>query len=324
MSRMLVLGLAVVLMAPRAARGEDRYALIVSGASGGQKYAEKHEQWRTTLDTTLRQRLQFDSSRITVLTEDGGAGALASRENLTRAIERLRSAVRPGDVVFIVLIGHGTFDGTQAKFNLVGPDLDAEQWSDALRGLPGLLVVVNSTGASFPFLERLSGPDRVVVTATDSAAQRFETVFPEYFIQALDDPAADIDKNGRVSVWEAFAFASTRVRQFYEQNGRLATERALLDDNGDGLGKEAGAPGPDGTLASRTYLDAAAAPATGADPALLELLERRTALEGQVEELKVRRALLPPEAYQKEFEALMLELARVSQEIRRRSNRELR
>jgi hypothetical protein len=311
--------LSLVLGTALPAAAEERFALIVSGASGGPRYAEKHEQWRTQLEATLRERLAFDPTRVIVLGGEGSLTSVANRENLDRAMEQLRRAVRPGDLVFVVLIGHGTFDGTQAKFNLVGPDLDAEQWADALRGLPGRLVLINSTGASFPFLEKISGPDRVVITATDSAVQRFETVFPEYFIQALGDPAADIDKTGRISMWEAFTFASARVRQFYEQNGRLATERAVLDDNGDGVGKEAGAPGPDGPLASRTYLDATEAPSTGADPALLDLLERRRALEAQVDELKVRRALLPPEAYQKEFEALMLELARVSQEIRRRS-----
>ena len=95
--------------------------------------------------------------------------------------------------------------------------------------------------ASFPFLEHLAGPQRIVITATDSVAQRFDTVFPEYFVRALTDPAADLDKNGRVSVWEAFAAASMGVRRYYTQRGQLATERALIDDNGDGVGREAGA-----------------------------------------------------------------------------------
>ena len=139
-----------------------------------------------------------------------------------------------------MLIGHGTFDGVDAKFNLVGPDLESADWAALLRPLPGRLVVVNTTSASFPFLERLAGPRRVVITATDSAAQRFDTVFPEYFIRALTDAAADIDKNGRISIWEAFAAASGHVRRHYQQRGQLSTERALLDDNGDGVGKEVG------------------------------------------------------------------------------------
>ena len=106
-------------------------------------------------------------------------------------------------------------------------------------GLPGRVVVVNTSPASFPFLERLAGPRRIVITATDSAAQRFDTVFPEYFIKAFAEDAADLDKNGRVSIWEAFAAAADGVRRHYQQRGQLATERPLLDDNGDGVGHEA-------------------------------------------------------------------------------------
>src|SRR5204863_4069724 len=113
------------------------------------------------------------------------------------------------------------------------------------------VVFVDATAASFPFLQHLAGPRRVVITATDSIAQRFDTVFPEYFIKALTDPEADIDKNGRISLWEAFTAASVGVKRYYTQRGQLATERALLDDNGDGGGREAGGEGADGAASTR-------------------------------------------------------------------------
>ena len=160
--------------------------------------------------------------------------------------------------------------------------------------LPGRLVVVNSTAASFPFLERLAGPQRIVITATESVAQRFDTVFPEYFIKALTDPAADLDKNGRVSIWEAFIAASGGVRRYYEQRGQLATERALLDDNGDGQGREAGADGDDGSNASRLYLEPDVPGAPPPDEELLALLQKRAALEVDADELKQRRPLMTP------------------------------
>ena len=109
--------------------------------------------------------------------------------------------------------------------------------------MPGRLVVVNSAPASSPFIERLAGPRRIVISATDSVAQRFDTVFPEYFIAAFGDDGADIDKNGRTSMWEAFAWAAGAVRRYYQQRGQLPTERPLLDDNGDGVGREASAQG---------------------------------------------------------------------------------
>ena len=90
------------------------------------------------------------------------------------------------DLLLIVLIGHGTFDGVDAKFNLVGPDLDSADWAALLRPLSGRVVIVDTTASSFPFMERLAAPRRIVITATDSAGQRFDTVFPGYFVRALD------------------------------------------------------------------------------------------------------------------------------------------
>src|SRR6185369_16706570 len=148
----------------------------------------------------------------------------------------LRRRVTANDTLLLVLLGHGTFDGTDAKFNLVGPDLSAGDWKDMLGNLAGRVVVINTTESSFPFLEQLSMRGRVVITATDSAQQRFTTVFPEYFVRALADSASDLDKNGRVSIWEAFSVASASVTQYYEQKGQLSTERPLLDDDGDGIG----------------------------------------------------------------------------------------
>ena len=105
------------------------------------------------------------------------------------------------DQLLVLLIGHGTsLDGDEAKFNLVGPDLSATEWADLLKPIAGRVVFVNTTGASFPFLRKLAGRNRVVLTATDAAAQQFETVFPEFFVKAFDDPAADLDKNNRVSI----------------------------------------------------------------------------------------------------------------------------
>ena len=146
--------------------------------------------------------------------------------------------------MLVVLLGHGTYDGNVAKFNLVGPDLTAKDWTDLLTGVQGRVALVNTTEASFPFLESLTAKGRVVITATDSAAQKYATVFPEYFVKAMKEASTDLDKNGRTSIFEVFAAASAAVKQHYEQRGQLTTERALLDDNGDGKGREATARRP--------------------------------------------------------------------------------
>jgi hypothetical protein len=154
------------------------------------------------------------------------------------------------------------------------------------------------------------------VTATDSAAQQFETVFPEFFVKAFDDPAADLDKNGRVSLWEAFIYASAGVRQWYDQHGQLPTERPLLDDNGDGIGREALSPGLDGAIARVTYLAPDAPAAVAGDAAVGALLKKQADLEAQLEALKVRKPTMPPDQYDAELETLLTQLARVSRQIR--------
>ena len=315
--RVALLLVAGLLVATPAAAAE-RYALIVTGAHGEPAYAEQYTQWRQTAVTALLEKLGFDDSRIYTLFEGGDAAHTATADAVRKALADLRGKTGPDDVLLVLLIGHGSFDGAEAKFNLVGPDLTSSEWAALLKPVPARTVIVNSTAASFPFLEHLSGSRRVVITATDSVAQRFDTVFPEYFIRALTDAAADLDKNGRVSIWEAFSAASLGVRRYYAQRGQLATERSLIDDDGDGVGREAGEDGKDGSASSRLYLDPDVPGAAPTDEELLRLLQKRTTLQIEVDELKLRRQLMTPEEYRDEFEKLMLSLARVSRDIRNR------
>lgn len=298
----------------------DRYALVVTGASGGEDYAKKYDQLRTSFVSALKDKLGYPADHIVVLAENGGEGvAKATRENVQKAMADLRRRVGRGDDLLVLLIGHGTADGDEAKFNLVGPDLSAVEWAALVRPIAGRVVFVDTSSASFPFLHDLAGRNRIVMTATDSAAQQFETVFPEYFVKAFDDPAADLDKNGRISLWEAFSYASAGVRDWYQRRGTLATERPLLDDNGDGIGRESLTPGPDGTVARLAYLDAEAtgeAAAAAHDPAIDSLVQRRDELMNAVEALKARKGSMPPNEYQEELESVLVELARVSHDIR--------
>jgi hypothetical protein len=295
----------------------QRYALIVSGASGGPPYQEQYSRWAADLSRVLIERMRFPPSNVVVLRETESGPAAATAAGIRRAVAAIRGRLAPGDLLLVVLIGHGTFDGADARFNLVGPDLESAEWAALLSGLPGRLVLINTASASFPFVARLAGPGRIVISATDTAAQRFDTVFAEFFIRALETDAADIDKNGRVSIWEAFAATTAAVRRYYQQQGLLATERGLLDDTGDGVGHETAAGG-DGAAASAVYLDEPLPGAPPTDPRLVHLLQRRAALETEVEELKVRRQFLPAADYQMELERIMVALARVQREIRER------
>ena len=318
-ARIVATVLAWFFLSNSAAMAGQRFALIVAGASGGPEYVAQYERWTSDLSTSLIEKLKFDRASVTVLSDASRPSSASSAANVRRAIASTASRMTRDDLLLIVLIGHGTFDGTDAKFNLVGRDLESTEWSDLLRQLPGRLVIVNTAAASFPFLERLAGPRRIVVTATDTAAQRFDTIFPEFFIQSIADVAADLDKNGRISVWEAFAAASASVRRHYQQRGQLSTERALLDDNGDGVGNEFSSPRDDGSLASRTYLDESLPGAAPTDEVMLKLLQRKAMLEAEVDDLKIRRAFLSADEYAREFERIMIDLAQVSHDIRART-----
>ena len=315
LSRTLVASILVLASSIVASAGE-RYALIVSGASGGPPYLEQYSRWANELSRVLRERMKFVPGNVVVLEEAGQGATSATAANVRRAMSAFRPRMTSNDLLLVVLIGHGTFDGADAKFNLVGPDLESAEWAALFNGLASRLIVVNTASAAFPFLERLAGPRRVVISATDGAAQRFDTVFPEFFIHALEDSAADIDKNGRVSIWEAFAATTASVRRYYQQQGTLATERGLLDDNGDGVGHESVGSSDDGKTASSIYLDEPTPGAPPTDEVLVQLLQQKSALATEAEELKIRRQFLPPADYQKEFERIMVALARVERDIR--------
>jgi len=237
--RAVLFVLLVAVFAPSTAVAQDRWAVIVSGASGGEKYAEQMATWRTELRTALVNRYQFKPEFVKVLVDETAAsGERGTADNVRKLFAEVKKAVTKDDLIFFVMLGHGTYDGDVAKFNLVGPDLTAKDWNDLLHGLQGRVVLVNTTAASFPFLESLTQKGRVVITATDSAAQKYATVFPEYFVKAITEASTDLDKNGRTSVYEVFQSASAAVKQHYEQRGQLTTERALLD------GEQWRRPGP--------------------------------------------------------------------------------
>jgi len=317
-----VLIVAVLLLASalRASAGE-RYALVVTGASGGQQYAQQYDSWRSSFVNILRDSWNYPDDHVFVLAETERDGvAQATRENVRRALADLRAKATKDDVVLVLLIGHGTgADSDEAKFNLVGPDLSAAEWADLLRPVAGRLVFIDTASGSFPFLERLSGRGRIVITANDSAAQQFETVFPGFFIKAFDDDSADLDKNGKVSIWEAFVYASDGVRRWFEGKGQLATERALLDDNGDARGREADGAGADNLLAQVTYVQPDRPIAETGDSELTGLLRRRAVLETDLEALRARKPMMDPDEYETALEKILLEIAQIDRRVRSKS-----
>ena len=317
--RRLLISVLFMVSAGVSTSAQQRFALIVSGASGGSPYAERYDRWRGALVSSLRSDLHFQEEDLFVLAEiPGPRVGRASQEGIRQVTRTLARRLSDDATLLVVLIGHGTFDGVDAKFNLVGPDLDAAEWRSLLEPLPGRLIFANTTSASFPFLEHLTGERRIVITATNSPEQRYETQFAAFFVEAFKTEVSDFDKDGRVSIWEAFTRASSGVERWYEQQGRVSTERPILDDTGDGVGKVAGEPGLDGTLARRVFLDRSVEADQISDQKLAGLLDQRQILELEVEVLKAQVGQLARHTYETEMEILLLKLARVSHEIRAR------
>ncbi|MFN0087003.1 MAG: hypothetical protein ACKVX9_16550 [Blastocatellia bacterium] len=302
---------------PRLPPDQNKFAVVITGIGGEEAYSKQFSAWTASLKSKLLGELGFAPEKVLSLAETPEAGAQkATAENVRQTFVGLRNALNPDNQLFIFLIGHGSFDGKIAKFNLIGPDLSAGDYAQLINSLPARrVVIVNMASASGEFIKPLAGEGRVIVTATRSGMEQNATHFPEYFISALGNPEADTDKNSRVSVLEAFDYASKLTEMYYKQKGNLATEHSLIDDNGDGAGHPKGEEG-DGGLAKLTFFDSLPQQQAGGNPELAKLFADRLRLEGEIEQLKTRKAQMKEEEYEDALEKLLIELARLNQTIK--------
>jgi hypothetical protein len=312
-----------LLAAPAAAHAQHAHLAVIVGLPGDPEYRELYGKWAATLVDAATERFGLARARVHYLTDRPADDATrttgrSTREEVARTFEALASG-GPDDVVFVVLIGHGTFDGREAKFNLPGPDLTPADFEPLLKRLePRRVVFVNTASASGPFLETLAAPGRTIVTATRSGRESFATVFGGYFADALTSDVADVDKNNRVSVLEAFEFARREVAATYERQGIILTEHALLDDAGDRKGTATPSTDPkQGRVAGLLSLGSLAQPdARPADPAIRALHEERRALERRVESLRLMKDGMDPKRYAQDLEQSLTELALKTRQIR--------
>jgi hypothetical protein len=326
--------LLATAMSPGTAAAQDTHLLVVVGLGGDDAYRERFLGWATTLRTAAMDRYGLPPERAILLAEDPSMSDAVSgesrRENLEAELGALAERTGPDDRVLLVLIGHGSFRGAEANFNIPGRDLPAGELKTLLDALPtSRVAVVNTASASGPYVAALAAPGRTVITATASGGERNETQFGEHFAAAWEDDRADLDKNGSVSLLEAFQYAKRETERFYEDNNLLLTEHALLDDDGDGEGsREPGPDAGDGALAAGFTLGAPGSRAlvvegadpipTSADSVLTRMYRERAELEGRVADLRRRRDSMDPDAYDRELEALLVDLALKSREIRAR------
>ena len=292
---------------------DDRAAVIVAiGASGEDAYQGGFERWAEHWKTASA---AGDARYLEV------GGDQKSTDSLPRLREALQAeAVESTAALWVVLLGHGTFDGKEAKFNLRNDDLAASELAELLQPIRRPVVVVCGFSASGAFLKPLSAPGRVILCATRSGSENNFARFGGYVSESIADPAADLDKDGETSVLEAWLAAARRVADFYKNEGRLATEHALLDDNGDGLGTPAdwfqgvravkrakSNQTPDGLRAHQLHLVPSAAERALAPPVRAE----RDGLEKELAALRDAKAGLPEAEYFTKLEAILLRLARL-------------
>lgn len=301
----------------------DTWVLIITGVSGEPHYGKQFHEWAVGLADAVRERHGVGEENITYLGEnterapDRIAGR-STRENVQRELARLAERTRAGDRVLIALFGHGSATNTESRFNLPGPDLTATEWEALLDRLAGRTVgFVNAASASGDFVGALSGDGRVVITATKSGFERNETRFGRFFVDAFARDVADVDKDGQVSLLEAFDYARREVARTYEEEGALLTEHAQLDDDGDGTGTAApdGQSG-DGLVARRFTLNSTARVLAGADPRLRALYADKQAIETNLDLLRRRKAEMPAAEYEKLLETLLVALAEKNEEIK--------
>ncbi len=298
--------LAFILFLPAVVLA-DSSALILSGVPGSPDHAEKFAKWTEGTRKALVEKFGFSPERVLVLSDKKTAQA-----DVRAAFATLKQQLKPTDSFFLFFIGHGSGEGDY-KFNISGPDFTAADYNKLLSTLSvGRIVIVNGTSASGGAIEAFAGKNRIIVTATRSGQEGNDTVFYEYFLEALQSPAADEDKDQKISVWEAFKYASAAVERFYKEEGRLATEHPQISDNG---ADKTGASIKDPPLLARSTSFQVDRPIVSSDPRVQALLNEKKDLEQKIEYLRVNKAATPDAEYEKQLEDLFVQLALKNQEI---------
>ena len=293
MNRLFILAAAAILAVPAFA---STFIVTVAGLGGEPDYEARFALLATDADKVLRTGPGADRVIETL------QGPAATKARLTSTLNRVISEAKPQDAFVLMMIGHGTFDGAEYKFNLPGPDISAPELAALLNRIPATRqLVVDMTSASGGAAAALKHANRTIITATRSGAERNATVFARFWVEALRDPVADTDKNGQVTALEAFHYAQTKTTGFYTEQKHLMTEHAQLDDQ-----QRAG---------TFTLVRYGSATAEITDPAKKQLVAKKEQIENQIDALKYQKDLMAPDEYKRQIGALLLELARTQELI---------
>lgn len=318
----LFLGIHVPL-APAQEAGTS-HALLIGGLGGTEAYTQTFRQYLFETRQGLVNRHGFDAAHVTVLGEAALANesfvdGLSDAETIRSTFARLQRTIGANDRLYVILFGHGSYSGQEARLNIPRRDLSAQDFAGLLDGIVAARIVfINTAPCSAPFIDALAGPDRIVMTATRSGSQSNETRFPIYLVEALGSPNVDLDKDGRLSVREWFVYAAEHTNRSFEADGNLPTENALLEDTGDAKGQrvtDLESTG-EGNLAGITYLHRQTAIASVGNAAQQEaatdMLRQKEDLEANIAALRSQKAGLAEDRYYAELETLFVRLARLN------------
>jgi len=301
--------LVTLCLAAGTARAATWY-VTVAGLGGEKDYEQRFTANAMDLDTIFKNGVD---AHVVTLT-----GKESTRARLSEAMAAVARDAKPEDDLVLTLIGHGSFDGTEYKFNLVGPDITAADLAALCDKVPAKRqLIVNTTSASGGAVAALERPGRAVIAATKTGTEKNATVFARYWVEALQDPTADRDKSDSISALEAFAYANRKTADFYTSQKRLATEHAEFEDTGKAEAVRAQPQeGREGALmAAFTVVRIGAAQAAMNDPAKRSLMAKKEELEQKIDALKYQKAAMEPGEYKKELTAALVALAQVQEEL---------
>ena len=283
------------------------YYVTVAGLGGEPDYEQRFTAAAKDLDKVFKGT--GNAAHVYTL-----SGAQATASQLKETLGAVARDAKADDDFVLVLIGHGSFDGVEYKFNLVGPDVTAGEIAAMCDRIPTRRqLIVDTTSASGGAIQAIERPGRAVIAATKSGTEKNATVFARYWVEALQDPAADTDKSDSISAMETFIYATTKTAAFYDSQKRLATEHAVFEDAGHGEPVREAGNGQGALLSSFTLLRLGTSQQAANDPAKRELLAKKEELEQKIDMLKYQKAAMDPADYKKQLTEALLELAKVQE-----------
>jgi hypothetical protein len=285
------------------------YYVTVAGLGGEPDYELRFTAAAQDLDRVFK--AGGTTAHVYTLT-----GTQATAAQLKETLATVAREAKADDEFVLILIGHGSFDGYEYKFNLVGPDVTAGEIAVMCNRIQARRqLIVDTTSASGGAVTALERPGRGVIAATKSGTEKNATVFARYWVEALQDPEADTDKSDSISAMEAFIYATKKTAAFYDSQKRLATEHAVFDDTGSGAPVREAGNGQGVLMSSFTLLRLGTSQQAANDPAKHALLAKKEELEQKIDTLKHQKAVMNPDDYMKQLTAALLQLAKVQQDL---------